>query len=361
MRLLRSIGLLAACILCFGRTAAQTLVTDDVDAFGLMDALEGPGVTLSTPLLNGSTGIHPAAGTFVATGPTIPTAGVVLFTGDVNLFADSAHNQASSDEGFDVDMNDLEELLEVTVTDVTVLEFDLVPEHSTLQVTFQFGSEEYPEYVCSYSDGVGIFLDGPGIDGPFTNDGVNIATVPASYDPIAVNTVNGGLNNDPFDPTCPADNMDYFVDNEWGIECVFDGLTVQINGVYNVIPGEQYHLRIAVADAGGIGGTDISYDSGIILPKHGVRSVPGPLGVVHYSRTDALHAWMDVHGALHVNADAPITAVEVLDGLGRRVAEAQGEDLRSIDLPVLPNGPYIVRGYSDGRWSTGRVMRNGTF
>lgn len=76
---------------------------------------------------------------------------------------------------------------------VAVLEFDFIPTGDSISFRFVFGSEEYPEYVCSqYNDVFGFFLSGPGIDGSFTNNAINLGVLPNSTVPIAINTVNSG-------------------------------------------------------------------------------------------------------------------------------------------------------------------------
>ncbi|MBX2973627.1 MAG: choice-of-anchor L domain-containing protein, partial [Flavobacteriales bacterium] len=78
-----------------------------------------------------------------------------------------------------------------------VLEFDFVPMSDMVSFRYVFSSEEYERWACSqYNDVLGIFISGPGIptniNGPFTNNAMNIAFVPGSLSPVSINTVNSG-------------------------------------------------------------------------------------------------------------------------------------------------------------------------
>ena len=145
--------------------------------------------------------------------------------------------------------------------DATWIEFDFTPLADTIFATeFVFGSEEYPEYVNSaFNDVFGFFISGPGIDGPYTNGAENIAYVPGTNLPIAINNVNNGYS--PNEPSVgPCENCDYFVDNSNGPYVQYDAMTSAIGLEYPVIAGETYHFTIAVADVG-----DHVYDSGVFL------------------------------------------------------------------------------------------------
>jgi len=101
-----------------------------------------------------------------------------------------------------------------------VLEFDFVPINDMISVRYVFTSEEYETWACSqYNDVFGFFISGPGIptnvNGPFTNNAMNIALVPNSLSRVSINTVNSGLMNpanangpdwlSPFQPCFDAD------------------------------------------------------------------------------------------------------------------------------------------------------------
>ena len=141
---------------------------------------------------------------------------------------------------------DLTSIVGFPTYDAAVLEFDFTPTSDTIYATtFTFGSEEYPEWVgSSFNDVFGFYISGPGInDGP-----INVAWLPGTNTPIAINSVNDQLNSQ------------FFVDNALGTELAYDGLTVPIQLQYPVVLGETYHFRIVIADAG-----DAIFDSGVFL------------------------------------------------------------------------------------------------
>ena len=70
----------------------------------------------------------------------------------------------------------------MAVNNVTVLEFDFVAESETVSFNYVFGSSEYAGYTCTqFNDIFGFFLSGPGINGIYSDNAVNLALVP---DPI---------------------------------------------------------------------------------------------------------------------------------------------------------------------------------
>jgi gliding motility-associated-like protein len=166
--------------------------------------------------------------------------------------------------------HDLTILAGATTNNASVLEFDFIPNGETLSFRYVFGSEEYHQYVCSsFNDAFGFFLSGPGIDGPFSNNAINIALIPGTDDPVTINSVNNGFGNNPDDPNCPASNPEFFNDNTGGQTVVYNGLTVVLTATAQVQCGETYHIKLAVADA-----SDQILDSGVFLEAGSFSSTP---------------------------------------------------------------------------------------
>ncbi|MFN6115212.1 MAG: choice-of-anchor L domain-containing protein, partial [Flavobacteriales bacterium] len=150
-----------------------------------------------------------------------------------------------------------------------VLEFDFVTTGDSIKFRYVFGSEEYPEFVCSFNDAFGFFLSGPGITGPYTNSAINIALLPDGVTPVTIDNVNNGDNNNPNDPFCPAVNPQYYVDNGTGTTVVYDGFTVVLEAKRQVECGQTYHIKLAIGDA-----LDQAYDSGVFLEAGSFTSTP---------------------------------------------------------------------------------------
>lgn len=155
---------------------------------------------------------------------------------------------------------DLEIIANYATQDASLLEFDFNPGEDTLiYFSFSLGSEEYPEFVgSSFNDAIGIFVSGPGISGPFSNDAINMARLPDTMPPVyvGINTVNQQINSA------------YYVFNEEDY-LQYDAFTVRIVSSLEVMPNEDYHVKIAVADAG-----DGYYDSGFFIEKNGIGTQP---------------------------------------------------------------------------------------
>lgn len=142
----------------------------------------------------------------------------------------------------------------------TVLSFDFVPLADFVEFRYVFASEEYPEYVNSqFNDVFGFFISGPGV-----GNNVNIALVPGTNLPVAINNVHAGLNpqyfvNNGDGSTAPSNSNPSFVQ--------YDGFTTVLTASSNVICGEKYRIIIAIADV-----QDGIFDSGIFLEANSFSS-----------------------------------------------------------------------------------------
>jgi gliding motility-associated-like protein len=137
--------------------------------------------------------------------------------------------------------------------DPVVLEFDFVPTLDSISFEFIFASEEYCQFsLSSFIDLFGFFIDGPGLSGPFTNNGINIAIVPGTNQAITARSISPFFNNvfyrnniPPGQAGCslnqlaPASNFN-----------AFDGFTVPLIASARVIPCETYHIKLVVSDRG---------------------------------------------------------------------------------------------------------------
>lgn len=155
--------------------------------------------------------------------------------------------------------------------DASILEFDFVADGNKIEFNYVFASEEYPEFVLSeFNDVFGLFISGPGINGTFTNNAMNIATIPGNNGEVAINNVNNGPDGLGFN----ASNPQYFKDNGTGSNPAgttirYNGFTVPLAAEADVIPCETYHIKIAITDVG-----DDWLDSGIFLEGNSFSSDP---------------------------------------------------------------------------------------
>lgn len=267
-------SLLALCALLPLGTAAQLVVTNtQTPAQLVQNVLLGGGVTASNFTFNGlpANTINPQAGEFDGTSSNVGlAAGMIMGSGDVT-FAIGPNNVGSGSAGggnWGFNDPDLDQLSGVATHDAAILEFDFIPTGDSLKFNYVFGSEEYDEYVCgTVNDVFGFFLSGPGITGPFTNNAINIALVPGTQVPVSINTVNNGTvgtngtasNCAALDPNWMNNNI-YYSSNANGTTVQYDGMTVVLTARAEVVCGQTYHIKIAIADGG-----DTAFDSGVFL------------------------------------------------------------------------------------------------
>ncbi|MGB6083295.1 choice-of-anchor L domain-containing protein [Moheibacter sp.] len=132
----------------------------------------------------------------------------------------------------------------------TVFEFDFVPFGNEISFNYIFASEEHPTFSCSstFNDAFGFIISGPGITPDPGLSGKNIATLP-NGDWVTINNVNNqGCGDDTYYVPGPFNDIQY------------GGRTTPLTAYSEVIPGETYHIRLIVTDAG-----DHQYDSAVFL------------------------------------------------------------------------------------------------
>ena len=177
--------------------------------------------------------------------------GVILSTGDVTAAPgpnNSFQNAGSASWPGD---DDLEAVLfaidgPVQTYNATALEFDFSPVADYIAFDVMFASESYGEGQCQEQDGFAILLT------DLTDQGnpVNLAVIPGTTQPIAVNTVRNSINN----ANCTSQNEEYFdelyYDGDLFSATNFNGTTVRFQINAPVVPGHQYHIKYVIADAG---------------------------------------------------------------------------------------------------------------
>ena len=133
-----------------------------------------------------------------------------------------------------------------------------IPSSDTLRFRYVFASEEYPEYVCDrYNDVFGFFISGPGMNGPYENNGINIALIPGTTLPVAINNINLGKGT----ANCPPKFPEFYNNNDkTNQEPVYDGILDVFTAQTVVQPCQVYTIKLIVADVG-----DPNYDSGVFL------------------------------------------------------------------------------------------------
>lgn len=153
---------------------------------------------------------------------------------------------------------DLQAIASGTLFDFAKFTITFIPTSDTLRFKYVFASEEYPEWACTaFNDVFGFFISGPGINGPYQNNGINIAKVPGTNVPVSINNIH------PPTPNCA--NMgayaQYYNDNmNNNGQPVYDGYLSVFIAEAVVIPCETYTIKLMVSDVG-----DSAYDTGVFL------------------------------------------------------------------------------------------------
>jgi len=219
-----------------GGVSASTLINDN---------FAGNNISISNIT---SLGPQHSRGTFTNGSSSIDIEeGIVLCTGNLVLLPgpNDTTNISGNTAGFNVNTSDDADIAKITngnQFDVVRIEFDFKPQGSVVKFDFVFGSEEYCEYANSqYNDAFGIFISSPG------SDKTNLALVPGTNIPIAVNNINH------------LDNSQYYINNNnWNpctnlpikayLDCELDGWTTVFTATYNTIPNNLYHIKFVIAD-----------------------------------------------------------------------------------------------------------------
>ncbi len=263
-----AIGFLFTCS-GFSQLVVDNTVTPEQ---GVQDVLLGDGVEVFNITFSGDDN---QIGSFNSANSNIGlSSGLVLATGDIAVAVGPNNLGGAGLGGGNLGAGDpdLTQLSTFGTNDAAILEFDFLATGDSISFRYVFGSEEYNEYVCgSVNDAFGFFLSGPGINGVYSLNAVNLALVPDTEIPVTINTVNLGVAGSAgFEPQCAqvspdwANNTEYYIDNENNTSPTstqLDGLTVVLEAKAGGLQcGETYHIKIAIADAG-----DTAFDSAVFL------------------------------------------------------------------------------------------------
>lgn len=152
--------------------------------------------------------------------------------------------------------DDLEQAIGMSNTvNATALEFDFIAYANSIRFDYIFSSEQYltsgTQNQCNYTDGFAFLIKRTNVNEPYTN----LAVIPDTDTPVAVNTVRGtgGL--------CPPINEQYFESfNEVEHPTNYNGQTKILTAQTDIVAGEMYHIKLVIADQG-----NNLYDSAVFL------------------------------------------------------------------------------------------------
>jgi gliding motility-associated-like protein len=228
---------------------AQLVITPGGGTSAVTSSVGGAGLNISNVVINCDAGAYGAFSGGAASGMGVSN-GLILTTGS----AASLPGAGNSNDDFDFCVGttatdpQLIALSPSATQDVCIIEFDVVPQCTSMGITFVFGSDEYTNWVNqAFNDAFGFFVSGPNPGGgTYVNQ--NIAIIP------------GGTNVS-VDNVSHVTNTAYFVNNNAGtFSNHFDGFTTVLTPSIAVTPCQTYHFKLAIADA-----TDCAMDSGVLI------------------------------------------------------------------------------------------------
>ncbi len=234
-------------------TTAQAIsITPSSNGNDLVQEILGSGITIVPDSIN-YIGADGASGIFtdgLSSGIGIES-GIILTTGSAeDAIGPNDSDEKTTENGLPGD-SDLDRLIPgYSTQDATVLEFDFQTEGGDVFFNYVFASEEYIEWTKSdYNDVFGFFLNGE-----------NVAMIPGTSTPVAINTVNGGkplgIN---------ASYPEYFnnndLDNGGGdFDIEYDGFTNVFTVKALELSAGTHRMKLAIADAG-----DQQWDSAVFI------------------------------------------------------------------------------------------------
>ncbi|MCC7576434.1 MAG: choice-of-anchor L domain-containing protein [Methanomethylovorans sp.] len=164
------------------------------------------------------TGSDLAIGSFTSGGSLGFDTGVVMSSGVVSDVPNDMDFGASTDNVQPGDP-DLNTLVSADTFDAIVLEFDFIPEKSSLAFNYRFGSEE--SFLDNYDDAFGLFVNGE-----------NVALLPDG-NPVSIFNIREGT----YYQAGPLNNC-------------FNGFSIVLTANAEVDPGVLNHMKFALADMG---------------------------------------------------------------------------------------------------------------
>ncbi|MEG2489492.1 choice-of-anchor L domain-containing protein, partial [Anaerorhabdus sp.] len=286
--------------------------------------------------------------------------GVFFGTGNVAKLLTTNTETASTDDILtaatfsDPDLS----LIDATATnDVVSYSFTVTlgPKATSLSIGYQFGSEEYPDYVGSnFDDAFGFFVTGPGIAGTS-----NLARLP-NGNATSINKVNFGLEGSSGSSVPAFDGTQSALYMNNGHDTTVSGgklvpntnpgpfpIAVQFNGITKLItytlsgltPNGTYTFKIVIADAG-----DATLDTGVFIDNIYATATL----VANNDSYTIVSGSSSINSVLNndsVNGTAPATLSDVL--LSQISTTNAGVTLNPLTgqinvAPGTPSGTYAV-------------------
>lgn len=313
-------------------------------------------ISISNVVYHGPSG---AVSYFSANVQNMPfSSGLLMTTGNANIASGPNNHSEMGIDNHYPGYAPLTSMLGAQTYNSAVISFNVIPYGDTLRIRYVFGSEEYPEYVCSqFGDGFAIYISGPGIPA----GGQNIARLPHNNKTITINNVNNGNPGGTGSGigACSASSPQYFVDNGNGNQAPynsnntylqFDGLTVPLTAKSAVTPGQTYQIILAIADAG-----DGIFDSGVFLEEGGITASIGENHLDNF--VNVIYNPMNQLATIKITEHQGNLTYSVVDLSGKTIEQSKITETTSIDLSNYTSGMYLIHIEDSKGQITKKVVR----
>lgn len=237
--------------------------------------------------------------------------------------------------------------------DRATIQFSFVPNSDSISFDYVFGSKEYTSYTCSsFNDVFGFFLIGPGINGApmylpngsLNIDTVNLATIPGTSIPVAINTVNQGFpsGGNPAanclnaNPNYVAHSV-YYNANTGGTSVVnLEGYTDVLTAKASVYCGAIYTIKLMIADV-----SDGALNSAVFIGSSGsFGKVPElKMDLMYYSSDSTLYEGCEVATLVFTRIGSNVDTCVI-------PLSYSGDAVQGIDYSVLPSSLTLFPGQS---------------
>ncbi|MEM6684552.1 MAG: choice-of-anchor L domain-containing protein [Bacteroidota bacterium] len=237
-------------------TAQQVTTNESFSLQQLVEQLVQGCVEISnvTSNINGNIDGFASYAAFNQSGSNFPFAnGLVLTSGRASDAGNTLNplplNSGTTNWGTDPDI--LAVLGVDNTVNATSIEFDFVAVTNQISFNYLLASEEYAEdFPCRFSDSFAFLIRPTGSSAPYTN----IALVPGTNIPVSTSVIHDEIVG-----FCPAENEQFFAGYNLG-DTNYNGRTTVLTATANLIPNQQYHIKLIIAD-----GTDENADSAIFI------------------------------------------------------------------------------------------------
>ncbi|MAZ96161.1 MAG: hypothetical protein CMP53_01410 [Flavobacteriales bacterium] len=233
------------------------------------------------------------------------------------------------------------------IKDMVEIEFSFIAQSDSISFNYCFGSHEYDGYTCSnFNDVFGFFLEGSYINGVTAPVGQtiveNIATIPGTNVPIAVNTINQGFpSNSGGAAQCLTANPNYVAHSMYynpsnGAVTTLDGYTDKFTATAQVECGGWYTIRLKLANV-----SDNILSSAVFLEE---KSLKGPT----ISISDSTNVGNSFNDSLIVegcNENQIIFSRSSNFGITMKIPiKTEGNAIEGVDYSTLPDTITLLPG-----------------